>query len=325
MSYAAQTDEYLALQDDDASDADARKASYTTLVNDFYDLVTDFYLYGWGDSFHFARRQPGEGFRQATLRHQLYLADRLDLRPGLRVADLGCGVGGPMRAIARATGARVVGVNNNAYQLGKAEAANRAQGLTSRCELVKADFMRLPFADRELDGAYAIEATVHAPERAPLFREIRRALKPGALFASYEWVMTDRYDPSSAEHRRVKRSMERGNGLPELITQDAVRAATVAAGFEVLELRDLADDCDAETPWYHPLTGQDRSLGSLTRRPLARTLTRRAVGALESIRLVPAGSSKVSDFLNEAADSLVEAGKIGIFTPMAFLLARNPG
>eukprot|EP00001_Collodictyon_triciliatum_P101796 17895_5 len=48
------------------------------------------------------------------------------------------------------------------------------------------------------------------------------------------------------------------------------------------------------------------------------------VRILETLRLAPAGSSKVHDMLIVAADSLVEGGQLGIFTPCFFFLARKP-
>ena len=96
-----------------AGTVETRKANYTKMVNDYYDLVTDFYEYGWGQSFHFAPRHKGETFAASLVRHELYLAHVLGLRPGMKTLDVGCGVGGPMRAIARFSGASIVGVNNN--------------------------------------------------------------------------------------------------------------------------------------------------------------------------------------------------------------------
>ena len=59
-------------------------------VNDlYYDLVTDFFEYGWGRSFHFAPRVPGESFKASLARHEHYMAHALGLGPGMVAADIG--------------------------------------------------------------------------------------------------------------------------------------------------------------------------------------------------------------------------------------------
>ena len=59
---------------------------YMTMVNSFYDLVTDFYEYGWGESFHFACRWKGETFRESIMRSEHLVALKLQLKDGMRVA-----------------------------------------------------------------------------------------------------------------------------------------------------------------------------------------------------------------------------------------------
>ena len=45
-----------------------------------------------------------------------------------------------------------------------------------------------------------------------VYSEIYRVLKPGALFASYEWVATAKFDPNDAEHVRIMDDINYGNG-----------------------------------------------------------------------------------------------------------------
>jgi hypothetical protein len=56
------------------------------LANKYYDLATDFYEYGWGQSFHFAHQYAGEPLMQAIARHEHFLALKLGLKPGMLVA-----------------------------------------------------------------------------------------------------------------------------------------------------------------------------------------------------------------------------------------------
>ncbi len=82
-------DEYIGKFDESSGGGiEARRASYTKLVNNFYDLVTDFYEYGWGQSFHFCRFYKGEAFDQAIARHEHYLSAKLGLKPDMQVLVL---------------------------------------------------------------------------------------------------------------------------------------------------------------------------------------------------------------------------------------------
>ena len=315
---------YRKLHDDGETSSDERKGAYSTLVNQYYDLVTDFYEFAWGHSFHFAPRFKHESFQDSLKRHERFLGRKLRLYPGMKAVDLGCGVGGPMRYLAKHTGADITGVNANGYQIERGRKHTEKAGLTDRCRFVESDFMNLPFEDDTFDAAYGIEATCHAPDRVALFSGVKRVLKPGALFAVYEWCLTDNYDANDPEHRRIKKEIEEGDGLPDLAHTSDVDRAFEAAGFEVLETCDLASTGDPETPWYQSLTGGDLSLSSIPRTPVGRTITNNTLNVLERLKLVPEGTKQVSDFLNAAADALVEGGRRELFTPMYFVLARVP-
>lgn len=300
----------------------ARKANYTDMVNKYYDLATSFYEYGWGQSFHFAHRLKQESLQESIKRHEHYLALRLGLGPGMKVLDVGCGIGGPLREIAAFSGASVTGLNNNGYQISRGTELNRVWGLHKTCDFLKADFMKMPVPDNSYDAVYTIEATCHAPDATACYKEIKRVLKPGQLFAGYEWCMTDAYDPQNAEHEQIKAEIELGNGLPDVRTTNQCLEALKAAGFEVLMEEDLAKN--SPVPWYLPLDTTRISLSSFRLTRVGRFITHNMVKALEFLRLAPEGSVRVSNFLEKAADGLVAGGRMEIFTPMYFFLVRKP-
>ncbi len=315
-------DGYTAIYD---GGLESKKEHYRLLVNHYYDLVTDFYELGWGPSFHFAPRHRGESFKSSLLRHEHYLAERLSLKPGMQVLDIGCGVGGPMGNLARHSGASLVGINNNAYQIKRAEVHTR--DVQSLCRFICGDYMQIPEGDEQYDAAFAIESIVHAPDKTAAFREILRVLRPGACFAGYEWCLTEDFDPGNATHLRIKHDIMIGNSLPDIATTSATCDALRAAGFELLEAYDCVLESDQETPWYRALQSPescDLSLSSILRTSAGRALTNLILRFGEKLRLVPEGISAVSTFLNIGADSLIEGGKSGIFTPMFFFLARKP-
>lgn len=295
-------------------------------VNDlYYDLVTDFFEYGWGRSFHFAPRVPGESFKASLARHEHYIAHMLGLGPGMVAADIGCGVGGPLLEIARFSGARIVGVNSNAYQLERARRYAADAGLAHLAEFLHCDFLHVDAPDESFDAAYSIEATCCEPDKVSIYSEIFRLLKPGACFAAYEYCMTDRFDPQDPVHLKLKADLQLGGGLLEVVAPQTIDDALRAVGFEVLATRDLALQTGPSVPWYQPLAGSGFSLASFRSSRVGRKVTDSSLRALEALRLVPRGTLRVAQTLNLCADAMVEAGRLGIFTPMYFIHARKPG
>ena len=68
------------------SDDDTRRRHDATIIsNAYYDLVTDFYEYGWGDAFHFAVLQRGESREHSFAKHEYHLALRLGIQKTDRV------------------------------------------------------------------------------------------------------------------------------------------------------------------------------------------------------------------------------------------------
>jgi sterol 24-C-methyltransferase len=310
--------------EEDGGTAEKRKSSAAKVANLYYDLVTDFYQYGWGDSFHFAPRYKGESFQASLKRHELFLAHQMNLQPSEKVLDVGCGVGGPMKAIAIATGSRITGLNNNSYQIDKAKISIKNAGLESVCDFVKGDFMDMSFEAESFDAVYQIEATAHTNDKRKVFGEIYRTLKPGGIFGGYEWCLTDLYDCSNPEHSKIKKRIEIGGGLPDIATIAEVQKALVDAGFEILEARDVAPTSNPSTPWYLPLTSRDLSLRGFARSGLGRAVTHYTVQLLEKLRIAPQGSTEISSLLSSGADAFVASGELGIFTPMYFYLAKKP-
>lgn len=294
------------------------------MVESFFDLTTDFYEFGWGQSFHFAPTINGASFKQAIADHELFLGEALELNPEMHVLDLGCGIGGPQRFIAERFRTTVTGLNINKYQLKRCEAYNRKAGLDDVCPLVHGDFMSIPADDQTFDAAYHIEAIAHAPDKETVYAEIFRVLKPGAIFAGYDWCVTPSFKEDDVSHRELKNRIEYGNGLPQVVSFCDIDDALRSAGFELVETRDRALDADAETPWYHPLEGNLRSFRGFPRSSFGRKVTNSILRSLELLRIAPQGATEAQEILNIAADSLIAAGRTGIFTPMYFHKARKP-
>ncbi|XP_047170460.1 24-methylenesterol C-methyltransferase 2 [Vigna umbellata] len=281
-------------------------------VDTFYNLVTDIYEWGWGQSFHFSPSIPGKSHHEATRLHEEMAVDLIQAGPGDRVLDVGCGVGGPMRAIAAHSRANVVGITINDYQVNRARLHNKKANLDSLCEVVCGNFLNMPFPDNSFDGAYSIEATCHAPKLEQVYAEIFRMLKPGALYVSYEWVTTDKYHADDPEHVEVIQGIERGDALPGLRSHTDIAETARKVGFVVVKEQDLAKP--PAQPWWSRL-----KMGRI-----AYWRNHIVVTVLAALGIAPKGTVDVHEMLFKTADYLTRGGDSGIFSPMHMILCRKP-
>ncbi|KAI5983604.1 S-adenosyl-L-methionine-dependent methyltransferase [Pisolithus marmoratus] len=314
------------------ADSKNRLDKYIDVVNGYYDGATELSEYGWAQSFHFSRFYKGEGFAESIARHEHYLAAHMGLRPGMRVLDVGCGVGAPAREIARFSDVNIVGININDFQLGRARQYTEAAGLSDQVTFVKGDFMRLSeqFGENSFDAVYAIEATLHAPTWEGVYGGIFKVLKPGGIFGIYEWGMTDAWDPSIPSHAELAHQIEIGSGIPELRPIRLARQAMKNVGFQIEHEEDLADRPD-EIRWYYPLEGDISKAQTawdyftVWRMSWSgKLVTHTAVKFMELFGLLPKGTWEVGESLKVAGDALVKAGQAKLFTPMFFMISRKP-
>jgi sterol 24-C-methyltransferase len=188
----------------------------------------------------------------------------------------------------------------------------------------------MEFPENHFDAVYAIEATVHAPSLEGVYSQIFRVLKPGGVFGVYEWLMTDNYDNDNLHHREIRLGIEQGDGIANMVKISEGLAAIKAAGFELELHEDLAKRPDA-TPWWYPLAGDFKYMGSIfdiytigRMHKIGRAISHRLMGVMEWTGLAPPGTRKTADSFAIAADCLVAGAKEDLFTPMYLMVARKP-
>jgi ubiquinone/menaquinone biosynthesis C-methylase UbiE len=123
------------------------------------------------------------GWRQATAE----LARGLAFTPAMHVLDIGSGIGGPARHLAGTLGCRVTGIDLTEEFVTVAKALTRRCGLAAdRVSFQQASALDLPFEAGAFDGATLIHVGMNIADKAKLFGEVRRVLRPGARFGVYD-------------------------------------------------------------------------------------------------------------------------------------------
>ena len=162
-----------------------------------YDLGNDFYAAWLDDSMTYsaARFAAGDNLETAQQRKIAALLDRLDLRPGQRLLEIGCGWGG-LAIEAAQRGVTVVGLTLSAEQKGFAEGQIGDAQLSDRIDIRLQDYRAIA---EQFDAIASVEMVEAVGQRYwPTYLDcIARNLKPGGKaalqFISIDHRLFDRY------------------------------------------------------------------------------------------------------------------------------------
>jgi SAM-dependent methyltransferase len=116
--------------------------------------------------------------------------EKLGLKAGMHVLDIGSGLGGPARFAARALGCQVTGIDLTPEYVEVANALARRVGLDKQVRYVRGSAVDLPFPDASFDAAYMLHVGMNIEDKAKLMGEVRRVLKAGAPFGIYDVMRT---------------------------------------------------------------------------------------------------------------------------------------
>lgn len=191
----------------------ARRYQSSNSVANAYDQWTqdgilEFY---WGEHIHL-------GHYGSPPRRKDFLAAKADfvdemvrwggldrLPPGTTLLDVGCGIGGSSRILARDYGFAVTGVTISPQQVARAQQLTPA---TVTAQFQVDDAMNLSFPDASFDVVWSVEAGPHMPDKAVFAKELLRVLKPGGVLVVADWNQRDdRTKPLNAWEKPVMRQL----------------------------------------------------------------------------------------------------------------------
>jgi tocopherol O-methyltransferase len=198
-----------------------------------YDELDAVYREIWGKHVHHGLWRSGrESVAEATNALSDLVAERLGAKAGDHLADIGCGYGATAGRFAERLGVNVTGFTLSEEQARIARA--RPGALTFHVR----DWLANGIADASFDHAYAIESTEHMADKAALFREAARTLKPGGRFVVCAWLSED--SPSRWRVRHLLEPICREGRLPGMGTRGEYEDWAAAAGLRTVGYEDLS-------------------------------------------------------------------------------------
>src|SRR5262249_54684303 len=184
---------------------------------------------------------PFDHFHGRGLEATTQAADLVSARPTDHILDVGSGIGGPARYSAHRFGCRVTGIDLTAEFCEVARVLTRATGLADRIAFEQGNALAMPFAEASFDGAYSLNVSMNIADKAGLYREIHRVLKPGAWFVLAEVAQGPAGEPT------FPTPWARTADTSFLATPEETHRALADAGFAVGRWVDTAGDAAAFT------------------------------------------------------------------------------
>lgn len=214
-------------------DADAIRYHYD-VSNDFYELVL-------GESMTYtcaAYPSPEASLEEAQANKHDLVCRKLDLQPGQRLLDVGCGWGGMVRHAVENYGVTALGVTLSRNQANWAEQKIKSLGLDDRAEVRFSDYRDVREGDFDAISSIGLTEHIGAKKYPAYFGFLHSKLRPGGRMLNHCITRTDTSAPSLTKGGFINRYVFPDG---ELVPVGAIASAMQAQGFEVRHVEDLRE------------------------------------------------------------------------------------
>lgn len=160
------------------------------------------------------------------------LAARSGLKEGMRLLDVGCGIGGPARFLAGEYNCHATGIDLTEEYIRTATLLSALTKQEKQTTFITADALHMPFADGVFDMAWTQHVQMNISDKENLYKEIYRVIKPGGRFIYYDILSTN----GETIHFPVPWAGD--PSLSFLITKEELHSHLTNAGFEIVETTD---------------------------------------------------------------------------------------
>lgn len=179
---------------------------------------------------------PYDQFHGRGLEATVEVAGLIEADPADHLLDIGSGIGGPARYFANHFGCRVTGIDLTPEFCEVARQLTRLLRLDDWVAFEVGDALAMPFADASFDGAYSMNVSMNIADKAALYRETHRVLKPGA------WLVLSEIAKGDGGELDYPTPWARSALTSFLSAPEETRQGLEQAGFDVIQMRSTLDE-----------------------------------------------------------------------------------
>lgn len=189
----------------------------------FYDRSSALWEDVWGEHMHHGYYIPED--RTDHKQAQIDLIDEVlkwaevdEANPPKSMVDVGCGIGGSSRHIARKYGCTAQGITLSPYQAGRGNELAKEQGVDHLTNFQVADALEQPFDDNSFDLVWSLESGEHMPDKEKFINELFRVAKPDGRVIIVTWCHRDLEEGEQSLTKKEKKLLAKINRayyLPE--------------------------------------------------------------------------------------------------------------
>jgi len=185
---------------------------------------------------------PFDQFHGGGIHFTKRLANLAELKPNMRVLDVGGGLGGPARTLALEFGCYVTVVDLTESYVRAGEMLTELMGLSDHVTHQLGDALNLSFEDESFDVLWTQNSGMNIENKERLYAGFHRVIRPNGLLATQEPM-------SGPNHPPIFPVMWSRDGANHFVrTPEQMQVTIEAAGFQVRKWEDVTNEKTPKVP-----------------------------------------------------------------------------
>jgi cyclopropane fatty-acyl-phospholipid synthase-like methyltransferase len=232
----------------------------------YYNYTLPFYRFFYHRGSHAIHYgfydEKTKNHQEALLNVNKFLAKAVGVKPGDRILDAGCGIGGSSIWLAKNYNIKAVGISISERQITEARKLAFNNGVQNSTEFYEKDFLDSGFADESFDIVWAIESVCYAKDKKDFLKEAYRLLKTGGRLIVDDGFLL-RAVSGNREEKDFSAFLE-GLALPNLASEQQFKKDLENVGFKNIKVYDKTKEVWRSTKKIYRMSIFSYPLSKLT-------------------------------------------------------------